>query len=113
MESGKQVMMAVPENAFGDQVHMTLLRQMVDGMAEINRQLHTMNEYHLKTAERLGKLEATPVAELAARVKVLEEAHIAEKGGWAMLKTIKEWAPFVAIVLAAAIFYFVQKAPAK
>ena len=108
---GKEIMMSVPESSFGDQVHMTLLRQMVDEMAEINKQLRLGNEHQLKTVERLGKLEATPVTELAARVKLLEDAHVSARGGREMLKTLKDWIPFLAVILAATVLYFVQKAP--
>lgn len=103
------ILMSVPDDNFSEQLMLTLLRQMIQSIEEVNTSLHEMNTTQLDMVQRLTSLEASPVASLEARLVLLESDRLREQGAHDLIKWIKDYTPWLFALILGGVAYFTKK----
>lgn len=115
------VMMPVAVGDLTEQMHLVLLRQLIDSVSNVNTQLRDMNTVNLDVVQRLSRIEANKMDErvelmrkeaeaLEARLGALEKIRQQSMGAQAMLVWFKDFTPWILLV-AGVVYAYITKRP--
>lgn len=108
--------MPVAAEQFGTEVHMILLRQMIDTLKSMDTRMENIHSAQVKQLEasadvatRLATLEANPVAALEARLLVIENERQQEAGARNLIAWMKDYTPWLFAIIGGVWLYFEKK----
>lgn len=116
----KEILMPIPVQDQHEQLHLVLLRQLIEGMKSVNAELHQLRDAHLDVAQRITAMESNRVDERIAetarraekneeRITALERVRNQSDGALGLVKWAQSSAPWFLALIGAAVAYFTKK----